>query len=86
MSKANELKSQIGDLSNGEFPIDDYGVIAMGLEIDSDMKVLFWSNECGESFFTLTFSDGTQSVHNARGAFLPRDRALRMAAEPRPGN
>ncbi|MBG0812481.1 hypothetical protein IY145_24435 [Methylosinus sp. H3A] len=74
MTKAFELQREIdkvADCGTSAPSLDDYGVIAMGLRIDPDAQVRFWRNGKGASFFTVTFSDGSKSVYDARGCLAP---------------
>jgi hypothetical protein len=64
MTIANELEAKIRaivKLRRSE-PMDDYRVIAAGLEMDSAMKILFWKDSGRNPFFTLSFSDGSEAI------------------------
>jgi hypothetical protein len=74
MTKAFELQCEIdkaADCGTSAPPLDDYGVIAMGLRIDPEARVRFWRNGEGASFFTVAFSDGSKSVYDTRGCLAP---------------
>jgi hypothetical protein len=74
MTKAFDLQCEIAKMTDSGAsapPLDDYGVIAMGLRIDPDAQVRFWRKGNGACFFTVTFSDGSKSVYDARGCLAP---------------
>ncbi|WP_159731208.1 hypothetical protein [Methylosinus sp. Ce-a6] len=74
MTKAFDLQYEIKRAADSGVPaplLDDYGVIAMGLRIDPDAQVRFWRKNNGSSFFTVSFSDGSKSVYDARGFLTP---------------
>ncbi len=71
MSMASDLDAAIEKIvKRRRFELlDVYSVIAAGLEIDAAMKIQFRSDARGKPFFSLTFSDGSQTVRDACAPF-----------------